>query len=512
MGKKSAGSTDKASTALEFYKSGDFGSLKIDLEQKAKSGDKAAQFNWGMMHYKGHTVPLNLQLAQQWFEKSARQEYAPAQYVLGAMAETGYETDSGKIERNEVLAFDYFNKAANQGYVPALYALGLMYETGSGKIKKDEIEAFKCFHKAAWVSRKLERVEAKYRIEAQYRLGAMYEEGRGTEKNEQEAYFCFLKAADQGGHKEAQCRLAAMCEEGRGTQKNLQGAINWYTKAATPTPASMGGKEQPGHKGAQYRLGLIYTIYPGFENYPLALEKFLLAAEQDHVDAQYSAAMLYQQGEGGIEKNEEQAVAWLIKAANNGHKDAQYFLGRRYEEGRGVAKDEKRAVEWLTRAAEQGHTEAQYYLGVKYQEGRGIEKDELKAIDLLAAAAKEEKKGGKIVKETYKPAQQYLGSLTEKMTHSYNTYPEIKKLIHVTQKVLGSRYEADIPKMFYTLWQEGIPESELKEEAFYYYTYEMCASSQDIPENREPGKVYLYIEGDKLHYQLLHYSSGRGFK
>ena len=52
--------------------------------------------------------------------------------------------------------------------------------------------------------------------------------------------------------------------------------------------------------------------------------------------------------------------------ADQGDVNAQYELGRMFENGQSVAKNDQLAVAWYRKAAEQGHAEAQASLGVLY--------------------------------------------------------------------------------------------------------------------------------------------------
>ena len=58
-----------------------------------------------------------------------------------------------------------------------------------------------------------------------------------------------------------------------------------------------------------------------------------------------------------------------------------------YDRGRGVAKDQEEAVKWFRRAAEQGIAQAQYSLGVRYLNGQGVPKDQMQAVAWLSLAA-----------------------------------------------------------------------------------------------------------------------------
>ena len=61
----------------------------------------------------------------------------------------------------------------------------------------------------------------------------------------------------------------------------------------------------------------------------------------------------------GVEQNDEKAVYWHRKAAEQGDAEGQFSLGWLYYQGIGVKKDYKKASEWFGKAADQGLTEAQ---------------------------------------------------------------------------------------------------------------------------------------------------------
>ena len=69
--------------------------------------------------------------------------------------------------------------------------------------------------------------------------------------------------------------------------------------------------------------------------------------------------MMYENGKGGLPKDEQRAVEWYRKAAERGQSIAQYNLGRMYETGLGgLPKSPEKAMEWYRKAAAQGHTAA----------------------------------------------------------------------------------------------------------------------------------------------------------
>ncbi|MGD1096214.1 MAG: copper-binding protein [Bryobacteraceae bacterium] len=72
---------------------------------------------------------------------------------------------------------------------------------------------------------------------------------------------------------------------------------------------------------------------------------FGLAVAQGHRAAQYALAGMYQEGEGGLPKDDPKATELLIKSANQGYFKAQYALAFQYEIGDGVPRDRKKAIE-----------------------------------------------------------------------------------------------------------------------------------------------------------------------
>ena len=79
--------------------------------------------------------------------------------------------------------------------------------------------------------------------------------------------------------------------------------------------------------------------------------------------------------QGGVLKDEGEALRWYRLAAAKGDADAQNNLGNMYRDGLGVLKDEAEAVRWYRLAAVQGHALAQYFLGLKYRDGRATPQD-----------------------------------------------------------------------------------------------------------------------------------------
>jgi hypothetical protein len=94
---------------------------------------------------------------------------------------------------------------------------------------------------------------------------------------------------------------------------------------------------------------------------------YLAAAKQDHLDAQYNLALMYDEGEGTA-VNDTEAVRWYLSAAELGHAAAQYNLGAMYYGGEGTMVDYPSAYMWSAVAAAQGKEEAQENIDIIAQQ------------------------------------------------------------------------------------------------------------------------------------------------
>lgn len=138
---------------------------------------------------------------------------------------------------------------------------------------------------------------------------------------------------------------------------------------------------------AQTTLGKKYDQDDGRESYTKAVAWYLKAAEQGYAVAQYKLGHLYIVGREGVPRDYKKAFAWYHKAASQGNVDAQGELGSMYDHAEGVPQDYKQAVYWWRKAAEQGDGYAQFQLGRMYRDGHGVERDMVIAYMLFDLAA-----------------------------------------------------------------------------------------------------------------------------
>lgn len=84
---------------------------------------------------------------------------------------------------------------------------------------------------------------------------------------------------------------------------------------------------EDGDPEAQYNIGWMYMNgYGLMMNDQLALEWWQRASDQGYIDATFSLAMLYSQGEGRVKADMDKAVEYYLMAVEDGHEDANLII------------------------------------------------------------------------------------------------------------------------------------------------------------------------------------------
>ena len=163
-------------------------------------------------------------------------------------------------------------------------------------------------------------------------------------------------------------------------------------QAATVPAALMAVFEaaQAGEPDAQCDLGARYAVGDGVaQDAAQSLACYTRAAQQGNANAQWNAAVMHAQGQGGAKVDEEQAFMWCEKAADQGFAAAQATLGLMYSTGQGAEKDLDKALALLELAAVQGDLEAQYNLAVLLSKEPVEEQNLQQALVWFARAAEQ---------------------------------------------------------------------------------------------------------------------------
>lgn len=133
-------------------------------------------------------------------------------------------------------------------------------------------------------------------------------------------------------------------------------------------------------------LAMALTV--GGSAFSQTFEQALEAYERKDYKTAFAAFMKLAEGDTrGSAKDDQDAVAWYSKAAEQGDAHGQYILGLMYFDGRGVPQDDRQAQAWYRKAAEQGYASAQVNLGLMHVSGRGGAKDDVQAVVWLRKAA-----------------------------------------------------------------------------------------------------------------------------
>ena len=180
------------------------------------------------------------------------------------------------------------------------------------------------------------------------------------------------------GNPYASYELAKMFRDGVGTEKDSERAEKSFKDAFI----GFSSLEKKSHDDKlQYRLGwMLHTGTGAEKDDALAEEYWKQAARLGNVHAQYALGKQWLENGTG---NPEQALKWLMKAAEAENCAAQYALAKLYRDGHYVPQDMERAVELFSQSAERGNEYAAYQLGRLYLANEEIPKDVQLAVKWL---------------------------------------------------------------------------------------------------------------------------------
>ncbi|KAF8424516.1 Sel1-like protein [Tirmania nivea] len=286
-----------------------------------------------------------------------------AQYYLADAYASGLFTN-GKVENEK--AFPLFVAASKHGHAEAGYRAALCYEFGWG-CRADPAKAVQFYRQSA----------SKNHPGAMTRLGkACLRDDLGLSGRCREGVKWLKRATDIADHQypNAPYELGLLHETGYGDDifQDLGYAAQLFTKAA-----------DLGHMDAYYRMGDAYEH--GKLKCPrdaaLSVHFYTGAAQRGHPLAMMALCAWYMVGaEPVLEKNEDEAYQWALKAAETGLAKAEYAVGYFTEMGIGCRRDPLEANVWYVKAADHGDKRA---------------KDRLAVIQAAVAGATLDKKGKK---------------------------------------------------------------------------------------------------------------------
>ena len=347
----------------------------LQIEPNSKKLKPYVQYRIGKMFCYGLGTDQDYEKAFEWFERSANQKNKFAQFSLANL----YYYGSG-VEKDLSHAFLWYQRAASQGQPYAAYSIAQMYRYGE-YVTKDNDTAQRYYKQALSGFLKIESDDMA-NDDLFYRLGQMFKLGLGTDSDVTKAIEYFRRSAEMN-NKNGFFEHGKALLTGEHIPQNTDSAVKLLEKAIKLKNSNakrflaleyISGEhlEQDFEKGialltecadsgdviACYRLGKIYLeseIMP--QNLDKA-EKYLLLAE-DNEYTQYALAKLYLQEE---KYDIQKAVDYFENGADKNHW-ASYQLGRIYLfDAAELTKDEEQAIEWFTKSANDGNEYAQVML------------------------------------------------------------------------------------------------------------------------------------------------------
>jgi TPR repeat protein len=170
----------------------------------------------------------------------------------------------------------------------------------------------------------------------------------------------------------AQYELALRLMKGEGEERWRSRGKVWVEKRACE-----------GHPRAVPDMAYYYTETGELEE---AVPFMIMAAESGHELLAFNLGRMYFYGEG-VAVNKEKAYEWFLCSSKKGFAAAQNSLGWMFQHGDGVAKDKDQAIRWYSEAIEGGDTMALTNKGLMFQMGDGVQQDYKEAARLYEIAA-----------------------------------------------------------------------------------------------------------------------------
>lgn len=347
----------------------------LQIEPNSKKLKPYVQYRIGKMFCYGLGTEQDYEKAFEWFERSAKQKNKFAQFSLANL----YYYGSG-VEKDLSQAFLWYQRSSSQGQPYAAYSIAQMYRYGE-YVTKDNDTAQRYYKQALSGFLKIESDDMA-NDDFFYKLGQMFKLGLGTNSDVTKAIEYFKRSAEMN-NKNGLFEYGKALLIGEHIPQNTDSAVKLLEKAVKLKNSNakrflaleyISGEhlEQDIEKGialltecadsgdviASYRLGKIYLqgeIMP--QNLDKAERYLLLATDNEY--AQYALAKLYLQEE---KYDIQKAVNYFENCADKNHW-ASYQLGRIYLFGaEGLTKDEEQAIEWFTKSANDGNEYAQAML------------------------------------------------------------------------------------------------------------------------------------------------------
>ncbi len=154
-------------------------------------------------------------------------------------------------------------------------------------------------------------------------------------------------------------------------------------------------EESPNVNTAHWQFVMAQNFDYGREGFAIdqneALNWYTKAAEQGHGLAQVTLGVKYASGGDGFAKDEVKAARWFLIAAQQNYDTAQYGIANFFLQGSGVKQDLDKAYYWFQQSADKGIDEARYKMANMLLDGYGTQADVDNLLDWFSFFADENK-------------------------------------------------------------------------------------------------------------------------
>jgi TPR repeat protein len=245
------------------------------------------------------------------------------------------------------------------------YEFGCLAFNGNRSFSPCYEQAFSCFKQSA--------IEFNNLV-SQFNLGVMYRSGLGVSKDEEEAFYWFLRSAENG-YEKAQTIVATYLLEGKHVERDYIMALHWLRLAMSE-----------GNAESYYYTSIIYKDGLGVDaNANTSLDYLKTSANLGYDQAQFEfGRYLYELGPSHPEY--VGFLRYLKLSSAQGNQIAQNFLVKVHFTENNIAFCPKKGVDLLVDLAKKNNVEALIQLWTMFTKGIYVGKDHKKALIFLKKA------------------------------------------------------------------------------------------------------------------------------
>lgn len=347
-----------------------YGQARILYEKAIDLGSTDAIYELAELYYYGNGVERDYEKSLTLYNDPKLDNHPEAVFSRAVQ----YDTGEG-VEQNYETSFALFNKAAELGHTPSIFNIGYMYEYGEF-VDKDLDEAKKWYQKACdndysdgcYAVNIIGNKASDNYSESNPELESLFNEIMGNELPPAELELTrdsILNADPSDARKYLTSQTDLLLEKVKNEQDveslfltgylfYLEGLENSNDHTFAQSYALLEKAAEQGSEDALFYLGVMNFHGNSVEtNYQQALE-FFEKIDQEHPEALFYLATIYDEGLGSIAKDQEKSFALYNQAAALGHPDSTYNVGFMYHHGEFVTRDEVEAEKWYQKACELG--------------------------------------------------------------------------------------------------------------------------------------------------------------